>query len=921
MNIRSNFEVRSILVAVVVLIAIVGIMPAYSAVPNTVMFQGYLTDTNGVPLTGSHNMTFTIYDASSSGATIWTSTVSSAAVTNGVVNVELGGSGQTALPAGAFSTGDRYLGVAIDGGAEMTPRQKFTSVGFAINSHLLDGNPASSFAGVFHYHNDDYVSLSGAYADPSWLTSLAASKVSGNISGNAANVTGTVALANGGTGATTAAAARSSLGAVNIAGDTMTGTLAVPSLTSNGNITLSGNLELPDASTTAGIIQLNGTRYMHNGYGLVSNNFFAGYNTGTLNTGNNGNTATGSQALRSITSGSHNTASGFNSLVTNVSGANNSAFGYQALYSNNTNGSNTAVGHQALYTNTGSNNTALGAQAGYNQTTGSNNIYIGYNVTGTAAESNVTRIGSGQTQTYIAGTVTATGFVGDGSLLNNVSASSVSNGLYSTGAYADPTWLTSIAGSKIGGNITGNAANVTGVVAAANGGTGQSSYATGDLLYASSASALSRLGDVATGSALISGGIGAAPSWGKVGLTTHVSGILPVANGGTGSATQNFVALNGNAGPITLGTTDTSSLTLVVNNTQAFRIVPDATSPSIIAGFSGNTVDSGVIGATISGGGYSSQSNWVTDNYGTIGGGAANQAGDGTAGVSSAQFATVAGGNQNTATGPASTIGGGTTNLASGNVSTIGGGYRNIASGTSSTVPGGEWNEANGNDSFAAGYKARANHNNTFVWSGSDAGTSYFDSTNSYQFLIKAVNGVGINKNNPATALDVNGTITGDSYKYSVPKTFYYNLHPSSYVNSNAYPNCSWLLTNAYSRPDTFNACHITAFSPVHLPEGATVTEFMCRYYDADATNDVTVGAQLYRTPNSSLTSDTMASFSTTSSGSSGWQSTTAGTPINNPIDNQLYSYTAFLDWSVPNFGAMYFGGCRIAYTMTEIRP
>jgi hypothetical protein len=43
---------------------------------------------------------------------------------------------------------------------------------------------------------------------------------------------------------------------------------------------------------------------------------------------------------------------------------------------------------------------------------------------------------------------------------------------------------------------------------------------------------------VATGNALISGGVTTAPSWGKIGLTTHVSGTLPINNGGTnGSAT------------------------------------------------------------------------------------------------------------------------------------------------------------------------------------------------------------------------------------------------------------------------------------------------------------------------------------------------------------------------------------------------
>jgi len=71
-------------------------------------------------------------------------------------------------------------------------------------------------------------------------------------------------------------------------------------------------------------------------------------------------------------------------------------------------------------------------------------------------------------------------------------------------------------------------------LAATSGGTGNSSYAVGDLLYASTTTALSKLADVATGSALISGGVGTAPSYGKIGLTTHVSGTLPVANGGTG---------------------------------------------------------------------------------------------------------------------------------------------------------------------------------------------------------------------------------------------------------------------------------------------------------------------------------------------------------------------------------------------------
>jgi hypothetical protein len=87
-------------------------------------------------------------------------------------------------------------------------------------------------------------------------------------------------------------------------------------------------------------------------------------------------------------------------------------------------------------------------------------------------------------------------------------------------------------------DVTGQTISLTGTVAATNGGTGFASYTTGDILYASSGTALAKLNGVATGNALISGGVGTAPSYGKIGLTTHVTGTLPVANGGTGQTTE-----------------------------------------------------------------------------------------------------------------------------------------------------------------------------------------------------------------------------------------------------------------------------------------------------------------------------------------------------------------------------------------------
>ena len=88
-------------------------------------------------------------------------------------------------------------------------------------------------------------------------------------------------------------------------------------------------------------------------------------------------------------------------------------------------------------------------------------------------------------------------------------------------------------------------------IGAAYGGTGQTGYTIGDLLYAPTATTVSKLSDVVTGNALISGGVGVAPSYGKIGLTTHISGTLPVGNGGTGTTTLTGLVKGNGTGAFT----------------------------------------------------------------------------------------------------------------------------------------------------------------------------------------------------------------------------------------------------------------------------------------------------------------------------------------------------------------------------------
>jgi len=90
------------------------------------------------------------------------------------------------------------------------------------------------------------------------------------------------------------------------------------------------------------------------------------------------NTAIGSKALYSNTTGFENTASGNQALYSNTEGYDNTAIGLQALFSNTTGNSNTASGSYALTSNTsGWENTASGSQALYSNTDGLSNTASG----------------------------------------------------------------------------------------------------------------------------------------------------------------------------------------------------------------------------------------------------------------------------------------------------------------------------------------------------------------------------------------------------------------------------------------------------------------------------------------------------------------------------------------------------------------
>jgi hypothetical protein len=136
-------------------------------------------------------------------------------------------------------------------------------------------------------------------------------------------------------------------------------------------------------------------------------------------------------------------------------------------------------------------------------------------------------------------------------------------------------------------------------VSAPLGGTGQTSYTVGDILYADTSTSIAKLAGVAVGNALISGGIGSAPSYGKIGLATHVDGTLPAANGGTGqsSLTANNVLLGNGTSAVQFVAPGTTGNVLTSDGTTWTSVAPAGGGVTSITGTANQVIASASTGA------------------------------------------------------------------------------------------------------------------------------------------------------------------------------------------------------------------------------------------------------------------------------------------------------------------------------------
>ena len=286
-----------------------------------------------------------------------------------------------------------------------------------------------------------------------------------------------------------------------------------------GNRVLSANTVNIFVGFGAGIRNTTGTAnaFFGSNAGLSNttggSNAFFGVNSGLSNTSGGGNSLFGYQAGSSNTTGSGNAFFGGVAGNLNSTGSNNAFVGGQSGYRTTIGNGNAFFGFNVGFNNTaGGNNSFFGVNAGLSNTIELNNTFIGANSNGAATITNATALGANAVVTQsnsvvlgnsanvgigtsapqaklhvlgstagrfdgnvtingdlsVSGTsnLTATNAIHANNADNATSASNantVTNGVYTTGSYANPSWITSLDGSK----VTGTVANATNSVNAA----------------------------------------------------------------------------------------------------------------------------------------------------------------------------------------------------------------------------------------------------------------------------------------------------------------------------------------------------------------------------------------------------------------------------------------------------------------------
>lgn len=185
---------------------------AFGQFPQQLSYQGLLVTPEGLPVTdgSSHTVRFVFYDAPAGGVVRYETSSFNVTTFKGLFTTIIGNSQPTAAvnPPIPLTIWDTPIYVEIIANGMSLGRVPLTSTPFAFKAHTANTIDAGNLTGVANLPNTVLDIDLQDLADGS----LSGSRVGSGI--DAANITNTLAVANGGTGATTVEGIRVSLGLV-----------------------------------------------------------------------------------------------------------------------------------------------------------------------------------------------------------------------------------------------------------------------------------------------------------------------------------------------------------------------------------------------------------------------------------------------------------------------------------------------------------------------------------------------------------------------------------------------------------------------------------------------------------------------------------------------------------------------------------
>ncbi len=130
---------KALIMGVMLVVVLVGAKATRAdGVPQFLNVQGVLYDNEGNPVNDNYDLTVSLYRTSTGGPVnlVFQSTFADEVVENGIFHVTLSIPTASGNPFVLYP--ELWLGIAVDGDDEMTPRQRLTSVGYAMQARHAD---------------------------------------------------------------------------------------------------------------------------------------------------------------------------------------------------------------------------------------------------------------------------------------------------------------------------------------------------------------------------------------------------------------------------------------------------------------------------------------------------------------------------------------------------------------------------------------------------------------------------------------------------------------------------------------------------------------------------------------------------------------------------------------------------------------